>query len=141
MRPMREGGFLIAKIHLLSGRVFQRILKRHGIRINPGQGRVLFALWKQDGASIQELGRRTGLEKSTLTLMLDRLEKAGHLRRQPDPNDRRRVIVTRTPKDRELQAKYERASLEMNELFYKGMDERQVEALEAALRAVLANVQ
>jgi hypothetical protein len=37
---LRQGGFLISKIHQLSGRIFARKLKQHNISdINPAQGK------------------------------------------------------------------------------------------------------
>jgi DNA-binding MarR family transcriptional regulator len=41
------------------------------------------------GALSAQLGRTTG----AVTHMIDRLEQAGYVRRQPDPRDRRRVLV------------------------------------------------
>jgi DNA-binding MarR family transcriptional regulator len=41
------------------------------------------------GALSAQLGRTTG----AVTHMIDRLEKAGYVRRKPDPQDRRRVLV------------------------------------------------
>jgi DNA-binding MarR family transcriptional regulator len=35
----------------------------------------------------------TGLTTGAVTGMIDRLERAGYVNRQPDPDDRRRVIV------------------------------------------------
>ncbi|WP_319018307.1 MarR family winged helix-turn-helix transcriptional regulator [Microbispora sitophila] len=40
-----------------------------------------------------ELGRRTGLTTGPTTRLIDRLEQAGYVRRAPDPDDRRKVIV------------------------------------------------
>ncbi|MFK4149794.1 MarR family winged helix-turn-helix transcriptional regulator [Streptomyces sp. NPDC004065] len=40
-----------------------------------------------------ELGGRTGLTTGPTTRLVDRLERAGYVRRTPDPGDRRRVIV------------------------------------------------
>lgn len=80
MKTQREGGFLIAKIHQLSGRIFAKIMKKSGIdEINPAQGRILFVLWNKDEIPISELSKKTMLSKSTLTSMLDRLEKAGYV--------------------------------------------------------------
>lgn len=40
-----------------------------------------------------ELGRKTGLSTGSVTALVDRLEKAGYVAREKDPNDRRRVII------------------------------------------------
>src|SRR5262245_43548130 len=40
-----------------------------------------------------ELAQRTGLTTGAITGVIDRLEKAGFVRRAKDPNDRRRVII------------------------------------------------
>jgi MarR family transcriptional regulator, organic hydroperoxide resistance regulator len=40
-----------------------------------------------------ELGRRCGLSSGGVTVVLDRLEKAGYVRREDNPDDRRSVIV------------------------------------------------
>jgi DNA-binding transcriptional ArsR family regulator len=39
------------------------------------------------------LGELTGLSSGGVTRLVDRLERAGFVRREPDPNDRRKVII------------------------------------------------
>lgn len=43
-----------------------------------------------------ELAERTGLSTGTTTRLVDRLERAGQVRRIADPTDRRRVIIEKT---------------------------------------------
>jgi DNA-binding MarR family transcriptional regulator len=141
MKRQREGGFLIAKIHHVAGRIFARKLKEHGIEeINPAQGRILFVLWREDGIPINELARRTALEKSTLTTMLDRLEASGYLERVRSAEDRRAIFVRRTEKDRAGQRAYTAVSEQMNRLFYAGFSEEEIDRFEATLRRVLENL-
>jgi DNA-binding MarR family transcriptional regulator len=45
-----------------------------------------------------ELAEATGLTTGAITGVIDRLEAAGFLRREDDPNDRRRVILRLVPK-------------------------------------------
>ncbi|WP_207401011.1 MarR family transcriptional regulator [Actinomadura roseirufa] len=45
----------------------------------------------------KRLGDRLGLTTGSVTAMLDRLERMGHLTRSPHPNDRRRLVVRITP--------------------------------------------
>lgn len=141
MRVEREGGFLIAKIHHTSGRVFARLLKLHGIEeFNPAQGRIIFALWQGDGIPIQTLAERTALRKSTLTSMLDRLEKDGWIVRVPSPGDRRSTLVRLTEKHQEWQNRYAAVSAAMNALFYSGLQPSEIEQFEETLRRILDNV-
>lgn len=51
------------------------------------------------------LGEALGLDKTTLTLEIDRLEKKGLVMRRPDPGDRRARIPEVTAQGRSLRAK------------------------------------
>jgi MarR family transcriptional regulator, organic hydroperoxide resistance regulator len=142
MKQLRKGGFLIAKIHQASGRVFTRKLKQHNLdSINPAQGRILFVLWEKDGISIQKLAQKTSLGKSTLTSMLDRLEEAGQVKRVPSGDDRRKIHIWLTEKDKKLRSAYNTVSTEMTALFYQGFGAREISAFEDYLGRVLVNLE
>jgi DNA-binding MarR family transcriptional regulator len=51
---------------------------------------------------MQELARHLGLDKSSMTGLVDRAERRGLVRRAPAPNDRRGVRVSLTEEGREL---------------------------------------
>ena len=141
MKIRREGGFLIAKIHQLSGRIFAKILKKSGIdEINPAQGRILFVLWNKDEIPISELARKTMLSKSTLTSMLDRLEKAGYVVRKHSQEDRRKILIKRTEKDKNLEKTYTQVSEEMTNLFYSGLTPEEITDFEDYLKRILHNL-
>jgi len=101
----------------------------------------MFALWQNDGIPIAELARLTSLGKSTLTSMLDRLEKSGYLKRVPSPDDRRQILIRRTDKDRAMQHAYMRVSWEMNRLFYAGFSAAEIDAFEQCLKRALDNLE
>ena len=140
MITKRRGGFLISKIHQISGRIFSKKLKEYKIEINPGQGRILFALWEKDGISIQELAQKTSLGKSTLTSMLNRLEKAEYIQLKRSSKDDRKKIITLTEKDKQLHEKYEELSKEMNQLFYNGFSNKEIDIFEQYLEKALKNL-
>lgn len=48
-----------------------------------------------------ELSRLTGLTTGSVTSLIDRLEKSGFVRREHDPNDRRKVIIVPIYEDKE----------------------------------------
>ena len=93
MKQQRKGGFLISKIHQLSQRIFAKILKEHQLdEFNPAQGRIMFVLWQKDNIPIHGLVEKTQYSKSTLTSMLDNLEKLGFIKRVPSKEDRREIL-------------------------------------------------
>jgi len=136
-----NGGFLISKIKQIQGRVFEKLLVEYGIdQFNGAQGRILFVLWDNDNISIAELSEKTGLAKTTLTGMLDRLEKSGYIRRMFDRNDRRKVNIRLTHSARKLQDKYETVSRKMNRIFYRDFTDREIITFENRLRRILKNL-
>jgi len=137
MKSQRQGGFLMAKIRQVGGRIFSKMLKDSGIEINPAQGRIMFVLWRHDGITINELAKKTQLGKSTLTSMLDRLEKGGFLMRVPSREDRRKILIKRTKKDKALEAKYIEVSQQMNKLCYNGFSKSDIDRFENDLARIL----
>lgn len=130
----------MAKIRQVGGRISERMLKDHGIEINSAQGRIMFALWKQDGIAINELAQKTQLKKSTLTSMLDRLEKMGYVKRDRCKKDRRKILIKRTNKDKNLESKYVELSQEITKLFYKGFSKSEIDRFENDLARILNNL-
>jgi DNA-binding MarR family transcriptional regulator len=59
--------------------------------------RLLAALEEFGPASQAALGRRTGIDRSDVVAALNELADRGLIKRSPDPDDRRRNIVTITP--------------------------------------------
>lgn len=141
MEHLRKGAFLIAQMHQIGGRIFSRMLKQHAVHdITPSQGRILFALWSKDDISIQDLAASTSLKKSTLTTMLDALERSGHVIRVPSGKDRRKIHIRLTVKNRELQDVYARLSRQMASLCYAGFSREEVDEFEEMLERILANL-
>ncbi len=137
-----KGGFLISQIKQIQGRIFGRLLTEAGIdEFNGAQGRILYVLWLEDNLPIVELARRTGLAKTTLTSMLDRMEKQGHLVRCYDNRDRRQIRIQLTDRVCKLEKKYQEVSDEMNRIFYKGFSEQEIKSFEVNLERILDNLE
>jgi DNA-binding MarR family transcriptional regulator len=64
---------------------------------------TMLVLWEADApTSVGTVGQRLHLDSSTLTPLLKRLEHLGFVRRDRDPADERRVLVTLTDTGRAL---------------------------------------
>lgn len=140
MKRQSQAGFLMAKIHQLAGRIFTKKLKDYNIEINPAQGRIMFVLWRNDNISINELAKHTSLGKSTLTSMLDRLEKSGYIRRIPSKEDRRKIMIERTEKDKSFQKLYVDISKDMSSLYFKGFSKEEIRQFEDYLTRIFNNL-
>lgn len=137
-----RGGFLISQIKQIQGRIFGRLLVEAGIEeFNGAQGRILYVLWQEDDLPIVELAKRTGLAKTTLTGMLDRLESQGHVVRCYDKKDRRQIRIRLTPQAQKLEQKYQEVSDDMSRLFYRGFTDEEILALDAGLERILRNLE
>jgi DNA-binding MarR family transcriptional regulator len=64
---------------------------------------VLMVLWEIDNIPVSEITRRLILNTNTITPVLKRMEAQGIITRQRSQDDERKVIVTLTPKGKELQ--------------------------------------
>jgi len=64
--------------------------------LNRTQERVLMMAWHKHGAPMQFLSREAGLEKGSLTTVIDSLEERGLVIRKRDEEDHRSFIVTPT---------------------------------------------
>jgi DNA-binding MarR family transcriptional regulator len=58
--------------------------------------RILASLDEHGPASQADLGRRCGIDRSDVVAVLNDLAAKNHVRRDPDPADRRRNVVTLT---------------------------------------------
>lgn len=74
----------------------QAIADRLGLNLT--DHKCVGVLLTQGPLTAGELADLTGLTTGAITGVIDRLEKAGFVRREDDPNDRRRVIVRTVPK-------------------------------------------
>jgi MarR family transcriptional regulator, organic hydroperoxide resistance regulator len=83
----------------------QQVADRVGLQLSDMQ--CINALELMGPSTPGELARFTGLTTGGVTVMLDRLEKGGYLKREPNPRDRRSVLVRLNPaKAKKMQAFY-----------------------------------
>ncbi len=65
---------------------------------------TLTLLWERDGQGVGELAGQLAMESSTLTPLLKRLEKMGHVERRRGKTDERQVFVYLTDSGRSLKS-------------------------------------
>jgi len=90
---MADPGFLLSRVGAAIRAGFKEVLARWGIR--PLQY-VILSLLDTGGASQQELCAAAGIHSGNMVELLDGLEALGYARRDRDPRDRRRYVVSMT---------------------------------------------
>ena len=104
--------------------------------LNPGDGHLLTYLNSYAPAPIGELVRVFGIKQSTFTSMLDRLERAGLIRREMNPGDRRSFLIHITDAGR-AQAEEANGILQrLEEDIRSRVSPRDVEGFHAVMRAI-----
>ncbi|PON12245.1 MarR family transcriptional regulator [Candidatus Entotheonella serta] len=113
---------------------YNRRLRDFGITYN--HFFILLCLWEREGMNVKEMAEQLCLDSSSLTGHLDRMERAGLVERQADPNDRRAIRIVLTDKGRDLQEQVTPIGNALGEMLQEGVPQEQVMALAAALRHI-----
>ena len=80
---------LLAKAEQKHENYTRQVFRENGLEFNPIQALVLYTLYKGDGISLSDLGKKCFLGNSTLTSVIDKIESLGLIERRLDPEDRR----------------------------------------------------
>jgi DNA-binding MarR family transcriptional regulator len=88
---------LVVDLARLLRRRFDAELTRVDTGLTAGEARTLFYVWRNPGERQAMLADRMYVEPMTLVGYLDTLEKAGLIRRCPDPKDKRAKLIELTP--------------------------------------------
>ncbi|GGY51423.1 MarR family winged helix-turn-helix transcriptional regulator [Streptomyces djakartensis] len=95
-----DTGYLLYRLGLRSGQLFNACLQESGLRLR--HYAVLRFLATSDGALQRELSARLGYDPSAIVGLVDDLEKQGLAERRPAPDDRRSRIVVLTGSGRDF---------------------------------------
>jgi len=96
-------GFALYGAFIAVGRVYKAWLDQIGLTYP--QYLVLSVLWEDDDQTVSAIASRLDLEPSTITPLVKRLERAGHLIRKRNPEDERQVRISLTEEGRALRSK------------------------------------
>ncbi|OCA81297.1 MarR family winged helix-turn-helix transcriptional regulator [Pseudobacillus wudalianchiensis] len=98
---------LSLKLFVVLSRAVQSVMKRveediKNYGLNPTEFAVLELLFNKGDQPIQKIGEKILLASSSITYVVDKLEKKKYLIRKPCPKDRRVTYASITPEGQEL---------------------------------------
>ena len=88
------------------------------------------------GRTVSELGAAVGARPTTLTSVLDRLERRGHITRGTRPGDRRAVLIELTPSGRLTATTIRQAIADLERRALGDLPADAIAALRTALQAL-----
>ncbi len=133
---------LVGRINALSNRWLTDELSAAGLAgMVPSHGDVLALLFAKGNATMHELAAFAHRTKPTTTVLVDKLEKLGFVRRKDSPDDARSVVVSLTPAGEALRGKYESISRRLVRRVYAPLGKAEGETFETLLTKVLANLE
>ncbi|MEI6236224.1 MAG: MarR family transcriptional regulator [Planctomycetota bacterium] len=137
-----ELSFYVARVYynflaLLERSLVEAELDEH---LRPGMGLILQALYEKDNLIIKEIAQFTRLSHSTLTGMLDKMEKAGIVKRAADPSDGRAVRIRLTALGKSLEQRFARMNKRLNAVLAAGLSEDDVRNAKHLVSRMIENM-
>ena len=130
--------YLVSRAALFMTTRFKKRLTDAGFEhVKPAYLWALLALWRSDGQKVVELARETLLETSTMTGLLDRMERDGLVVRTPDSDDRRTLRIYLTHEGKRLQEPLNDLANSMMDEVLMGIPEEEVSLVNDVLRRIL----
>ena len=129
---------LISKIHEKGNRFIIEELKNNGAEgLVPSHGDILVCLYKNGKMTMKDIANCIHRTKPTVTVLVDKLEKLGYLKREASNEDNRSTNIVLTQKGEDFQTTFEKISKNLNEMLYKNLSPEESELMEKLLRKVL----
>ncbi len=135
---MNEMLSLVSKIHEKGNRFIIEELKNNGAEgLVPSHGDILVCLYKNSKMTMKDIANCIHRTKPTVTVLVDKLEKLGYLKRETSDEDSRCTYIVLTQKGEDFQTTFEKISKNLNEMLYKNLSPEESELIEKLLRKVL----
>ncbi|MBQ6333570.1 MAG: MarR family transcriptional regulator [Erysipelotrichaceae bacterium] len=118
----------------------ENIIKRtrqNSEQTSHGHGRIIGAIYKNDGINQSELADVLEIRPQSLTRALAQLEEDGLIKRKRAENDRRNVTVHITEKGMERHDRFDEMRIERANRIFDCLDERQKDELYQLLSQVV----
>ena len=94
-------------------------------------------LARRGSSPMSRVATYTGIDRTTLTRLADRLVEAGLTERVPEPKDRRQVLLALTPRGAEVHRQALALSFEVNRRFGAALSEKRLRLMSRDLEKIL----
>ena len=134
---MKEMLSLVSKIHEKGNRFIIEELKNNGAEgLVPSHGDILVCLYKNGKMTMKDIANSIRRTKPTVTVLVDKLEKLGYIKREASDEDNRFTNIVLTQKGEDFKVIFEKISKDLNKILYQNLSLEESELIEKLLRKV-----
>ena len=131
--------FLMIKLlHVYATKIFHQLSH---VNLHPGQMPMLDILYRQEGLSQREICSRLCIKPSTVTVSLQRMEKAALIYRVADAKDKRIQRIYLTDSGKEIHREVEKIRKEVGSVMLQGMTPKEVDHLKKQILQMQENME
>lgn len=135
---MKEMAWEMGETSRMMRRFYDR--RASALGVTSSQWKVLLRLAREPSLKQVELAERLDVEPITACRIVDRLEEAGLVERQRDPDDRRAWRLVLTPKAEPIVVKLRALATEMSGAAFDGFEEAEIIEMRSRLARIRDNV-
>lgn len=110
-------------------------LEMEGIKVTPAQAGILFLLKERDGQTMTELSQVLSIDNSTMTGLIDRLQKSGFVNRIAGLKDRRISRIRITTQGMEEIERAKAVIHKVNEKIKSGFSQQEMDTFKSVLNS------
>ena len=134
---MKEMLSLVSKIHEKGNRFIIEELKNNGAKgLVPSHGDILVCLYKNGKMTMKDIANSIHRTKPTVTVLVNKLEKLGYIKREASDEDNRSTNIVLTQKGEDFKVIFEKISNELNKMLYKNLSPEESELIAKIMKMV-----
>ncbi len=128
---------LISKIREYGNRFIIEELKRNGGEgLVPSHGDILVCLYEQNKMTMKDISDKIRRTRPTVTVLVNKLEKLGYVKREVSKEDNRYTYIVLTKKGLDFKPLFEKISDDLNDMLYKNLSDSEAVTLEKLLEKI-----
>lgn len=99
-------------------------------------GMIILNIDIMEGTPSTQLGPNMGMEATSLSRSLNKLEESGVIERKPDPNDRRKTVIHLTSLGMDWREVAKEVVLKFNKTIFSHFDKKEMDTFFAILKKI-----
>lgn len=135
---MKQTLSLISKIHEKGNKFIIQELNSIGVtNLAPSHGDILAMLYQYNKLTMKDIAEKIHRTKPTVTILVNKLEKLGFVKREKSSEDSRITYIMLTSKSEDFKPIFEKISKDLNKMLFKNLTNNEVQLLDELLEKMI----